>query len=134
MTKPTIEELESMRFIQKDLQSLQDQISHLYYPVSSPPMVSDGSQYGGLPGDPTARAVSSIDRLNRLMCEKVEELSSTIEKVENWLESLSDGEFCSMVRWHYMQGLSWPKTARKIYGYDCGDNVRKKFRNIYDKL
>lgn len=133
MTKPTIQELKQYQAMQHELASIQAQIAFAYRPISSPPMISDGSQYGGLPGNPTERAVYQIAKLNRMYEEKLQEIADRLQQIEEWLSGVDDAEFRSIVRWHFMQGLSWGSTSKIVYGYYSSDAARKKFIRIYEK-
>lgn len=133
MTKPTIQELKQYQALQRELVSIQAQIAFAYKPISSPPMTSDGSQSGGLPGNPTARAVADIEKLKRMYGAKLQEVAERLQQIETWLAGVDDAEFRSIVRWHFMQGLSWGSTSKIVYGYYSSDAARKKFIRIYEK-
>lgn len=134
MTKPTIQELKQYQAMQHELASIQAQIAFAYKPISSPPLTSDGSQYGGLPGNPTERAVAQIAKLNRMYEEKLQEIAERLQQIEEWLSGVDDAEFRSIVRWHFMQGLSWGNTSKKINKFYSNDAARKKFDRVYISL
>ena len=124
--------LQNYAKLMRELKSIRIEINTLYKPISSPPMVSDGSQHNGLPSSPTERALRMIEKLRTQEEAKMAEIESQLTAVNEWLNSIDDPEIRTIVRYHYLQGLSWNATSQAIYGIDAGDAVRKKF-NLFKK-
>ena len=110
-----------------ELQSIRMNIATMYKPIKSPQISGDGSQHVALPSSPTERALNTIEKLRRLEERKLAEIDRQLTEVNAWMEQIDDPEIRAIVRYHYLQGMSWNATSRAMYGIDAGDAVRKKF-------
>lgn len=129
----TIEELESAYGLLKELEVLEEEKRWLYTPVSSPNgRVSEGAR-GNTVSNPTAAAVAKIQALDSKISAKRDEVADKIEQIEEWLDAVEDSELRSIVRWHYLLGLDWGKTTKKMYGYYNYHTCRKKVMRYFGR-
>lgn len=129
----TIEELKNYRYLQMQAQAIQEQIRQMYVPISSPQLSQIGTK-SNVPGDPTRQAFYKIDRLNRELEEKVNEIAVQMKRILDWVDTIDNPEIQIIIRWHFMNGLSWKETARKIYSTSDSDSCRKKFYRYFESV
>ncbi len=46
-------------------------------------------------------------------------------EIEEWLDTVQDMRLRRLVRYRYVEGLSWRATATRVYGHPCEDAARK---------
>ena len=121
----TIEELDKYRGVCANIEAIKMQIKSLYVPISSPNGKENIGSFGNTPGNPTERAVNEIIRLQDDLSEQLKVQVDMLKEINEWMRdvSRSDPEIAALVRFHYIAGLSWKETARKMYGH-CDDHVR----------
>lgn len=129
----TIEELKNYRYLQMQAQAIQEQIRQMYVPISSPQLSQIGTK-SNVPGDPTRQAFYKIERLNRELEEKVNEIAVQMKQILDWVDTIDNPEIQIIIRWHFMNGLSWKETARKIYSTSDSDSCRKKFYRYFESV
>lgn len=129
----TIEELKNYRYLQMQAQAIQEQIRQMYVPISSPQLSQIGTK-SNVPGDPTRQAFYKIERLNRELEEKVNEMAVQMKRILDWVDTIDNPEIQIIIRWHFMNGLSWKETARKIYSTSDSDSCRKKFYRYFESV
>lgn len=129
----TIEELKNYRYLQMQAQAIQEQIRQMYVPISSPQLSQIGTK-SNVPGDPTRQAFYKIERLNRELEEKVNEIAVQMKRILDWVDTIDNQEIQIIIRWHFMNGLSWKETARKIYSTSDSDSCRKKFYRYFESV
>lgn len=129
----TIEELKNYRYLQMQAQAIQEQIRQMYVPISSPQLSQIGTK-SNVPGDPTRQAFYKIEKLNRELEEKVNEIAVQMKRILDWVDTIDNPEIQIIIRWHFMNGLSWKETARKIYSTSDSDSCRKKFYRYFESV
>ena len=124
----TIETLEKYRGIAKNVEAIQLEIEALYSPVTSPNGNRDMVSFSGTPSDPTARAVRQIMKLQENLSIELAEQIKLLDEITEWMSVVEheDPELVAIIRMHYIAGLSWRKTNRRLYGYDSYHTARKK--------
>lgn len=128
----TIEELKNYRYLQMQAQAIQEQIRQMYVPISSPQLSQIGTK-SNVPGDPTRSAFYRIEKLNQELEEKVNEIAVQMKRILDWVDTIDNPEIQIIVRWHFMNGLSWKDTARKIYSTSDSDSCRVKFYRYFNQ-
>lgn len=129
----TIEELKNYRYLQMQAQAIQEQIRQMHVPISSPQLSQIGTK-SNVPGDPTRQAFYKIERLNRELEDKVNEIAIQMKRILDWVDTIDNPEIQIIIRWHFMNGLSWKETARKIYSTSDSDSCRKKFYRYFESV
>ena len=129
----TIEELKNYRYLQMQAQAIQEQIRQMYVPISSPQLSQIGTK-SNVPGDPTRTAFYRIEKLNQELEEKVNEIAVQMKRILDWVDTIDNPEIQIIIRWHFMNGLSWKETARKIYSTSDSDSCRKKFYRYFESV
>lgn len=129
----TIEELKNYRYLQMQAQAIQEQIRQMYVPISSPQLSQIGTK-SNVPGDPTRQAFYKIEKLNRELEDKVNEIAVQMKRILDWVDTIDNPEIQIIIRWHFMNGLSWKETARKIYSTSDSDSCRKKFYRYFESV
>lgn len=120
----TLDDLRQYRDTYLSIKAIQAEIESLYYPVSSPPMVSEGGGKTLSPSDPTVQAFHQIERSKERLSHKLIELSEKKEEIDIWLNDLQDQHIASIIRFHFIVGLSWKQTCVQVYGYPDADVCR----------
>ena len=128
----TIEELKNYRYLQMQAQAIQEQIRQMYVPISSPQLSQIGIK-SNVPGDPTRSAFYRIEKLNQELEEKVNEIAVQMKRILDWVDTIDNPEIQIIIRWHFMNGLSWKETARKIYSTSDSDSCRMKFYRYFNQ-
>lgn len=129
----TIEELKNYHYLQMQAQAIQEQIRQMYVPISSPQLSQIGTK-SNVPGDPTRSAFYRIEKLNQELEEKVNEIAVQMKRILDWVDTIDNPEIQIIIRWHFMNGLSWKETARKIYSTSDSDSCRKKFYRYFESV
>ena len=127
----TIEELENYRGITSEMKALELEINALY-DVRKSPTGHEGTGNSG-PGDPTGRSAMRIIELKEKLITQQERWSDTALTIETWLNTVDDPEIRSIVRWHYILGLSWKRTSAKVYGKNDYYLARKRLYRFFEK-
>ncbi len=70
-----------------------------------------------------------IDRLNELEYNLVKK---TVE-IENYISEIPDSFIRQIIRYKYVDGLSWERTARKMGGYNTRDSIRMLVKRYFKK-
>ena len=128
----TIEELKNYRYLQMQAQAIQEQIRQMYVPISSPQLSQIGTK-SNVPGDPTRSAFYRIEKLNQELEEKVNEIAVQMKRILDWVDTIDNPEIQIIIRWHFMNGLSWKETERKIYSTSDSDSCRMKFYRYFNQ-
>ena len=129
----TIETLEGYRGIASGVEAIEAEIATLYTPISSPNGREMQGSFSGTPSDPTAHAAMRIISLRDKLDEERERMYATLEDIERWLITCEDPEIVSIIRWHYLLGLDWRQTNKKVYGYPDYWRSRKKIVRFFEK-
>jgi hypothetical protein len=129
----TIETLEEYRGIASGVEAIEMEIQTLYNPISSPNGREMQGSFSGSPSDPTAHAAMRIISLRDKLDEERERMYATLENIERWLMTCEDPEIVSIIRWHYLLGLDWRQTNKKVYGYPDYWRSRKKIVRFFEK-
>ena len=129
----TIETLEGYRGLASGVEAIEMEINTLYNPVSSPNGRETQGSFSGSPSDPTAHAAMRIISLRDKLGEERERMYATLEEIEQWLITCDDPEIVSIIRWHYLLGLDWRQTNKKVYGYPDYWRSRKKIVRFFEK-
>ncbi|MBR2759654.1 MAG: hypothetical protein IKD66_00650 [Solobacterium sp.] len=129
----TIETLEEYRGIASGVEAIEMEIQTLYNPISSPNGREMQGSFSGSPSDPTAHAAMRIISLREKLDEERERMYATLEDIERWLITCEDPEIVSIIRWHYLLGLDWRQTNKKVYGYPDYWRSRKKIVRFFEK-
>lgn len=118
----TIEDLQSYRFWESEVNSIDDEIDTIYSHLPTTGRESTGAR-SSEPGDPTAFKAAKIDALRRRQSALIQKIAA----VDAWLNRCEDNELVSICRYHYAIGLSWKQTARLVYsGMADESRARKK--------
>lgn len=127
----TKEDLRAYQDIKLEISVIDRQIQSLYYPVSSVPMSSDGG-HSSTPSNPTERAVFKIDDKREELRQKQAELQEIIDRIDRWVNSLDDHLVASIIRLHFVCGLTWRQTCKCVYGYPDPDICRITFNRFME--
>lgn len=128
----TREELRKYQFLKLEITTMQVQIEAMYIPVGSPPTEIIGAR-STTPGDPTAEAVQRIEALQERMRKKIAEYVELTERIEMFVETVDDGYVRSIIRLHFLIGLTWRKTCEKVYGYKDPEVCRSAYNRYMSK-
>lgn len=128
-----LEDLRKYQDIKENLKSIRAEIESLYSPVSSAPMTSDGAGRSLNPGDPTARAVHEILKRKDKLETLEKELTAMAKRVTDYVDGMTDHHTAAIIRYHFIIGLSWSQTCRRIYGYPDPDICRIAVKRYFQK-
>ena len=130
----TIATLERYQGLASGVQAIEVEISTLYNPVRSPNGRESSGSFSGTPSDPTAQSAMRIISLRETLEEQRESMYALLEEIEKWLSTCENPEIVSIIRWHYLLGLTWKQTNMKVYGYPDYDRSRKKVMRFFKNL
>lgn len=128
----TIEELESVRGMASEVQAIQNEIESLYTPICSPNGQSS-TGFSNTPSNPTERAVNRILVKRDELEEKRKNLADAVSTIEKWLDTVQDSELRAIIRWHYLLGMDWSKTCKKVLGYPSYYAARKRIERFFEE-
>lgn len=132
MTDINIKYLERYSAEIEKLEILNRELEWLYYPVSSP-NGKEMSGGGGSSSSPTESALKKIEKVIQKINEQKQVISEYVEEVNAWLNDLEDKELVSIIRYHYMDRLTWRETCKKVYGYSDRQVCRKRVMRYFGK-
>lgn len=72
--------------------------------------------------------------LSRQYSRKQEVLLLELIEIEAWLDTTQDAKARQLIRHHYIDGLTWAKAAKRVYGYPCEDAARKYVERFMEKI
>lgn len=136
MNNFTLKQLKQVKYMKKEINVLQARINEL---KSSPPIVSDtvSASLKDFPYTKTTVEISGIDRklqkLIRRLQEREDKLTTEIEVIETYLNSIEDSCIRQIIELKFIQCHSWNYTAKIVFGYPCGDKARKKVERFFIK-
>lgn len=110
--------IKTLEQLQKDIQTLrilQKKKETLYYPVHSPH--SETGVRNASRSDPTAGALRKIEKVDNQITDCLVRIADELSIIETWLETVEDGHIRAAIRWHYLIGLNWSETCKRVYGY-----------------
>lgn len=129
----TIDDLRAYRDLKVEIRAIRDEIRAIYIESPAPQEVVGGRSSVSSPGDPTARkALKAIERKERLE-KKEKELQILIEHIEAYIDRMEDHHTAAIMRWHFIQGLTWRQTCVKVYGYADPDICRMAVHRYFKK-
>ena len=64
-------------------------------------------------------------KLIKKLKKRLKDCSENFEKIQAFIDSIDDSAIRQIIEYKYIDGLSWPAVATEIFGYPCGDRVRK---------
>lgn len=128
----TIERLMQYAHIKSNIAAIQFQLQDLEYPVSSPNGKTEGG-HGSTPSDPTARAVFKRMELEDDLQKHMQMLEDEAKAINDWVVSLNNVEIEAIVRWHFLNGLTWAETSGIMYKAFSKDHCRKVFYKFRDE-
>lgn len=124
-----LKDLKEYQEIKGKIRNLKMEIQSLSYPLSSAPMVGDGS-FSSMPGNPTEKTALKLAEKRDELNDMKDRLIDLSEEIWQWLEGLDDVKVASMIRLHYLRGLTWKATGKTL-GYSktsCIRIVKEFFR------
>ena len=127
----TLEDLRQYQDILEELEAIRDEIRMIYIESPSPKEVISGRSSVSTPGDPTARkAMKALERKERLE-NRERQLEDLQERIEKYIDRMTDHHTAAIMRWHFIRGLTWRQTCSKVYGYPDPDICRMAVRRYF---
>ena len=126
MEEIKLEDLQSYRGRENDIGYIQIEIDAIYGSIPS----GSGGGPSSQPGDPTTAKLRHIEKLQRSM----ERMQRKNDEIDQWLESLDDRTLASIIRAHYIIGLSWRDTAQRVCKSDSHTTPLMIVRRFFGKL
>jgi len=121
----SIQDLQAYKYMSKEIEALQLELKQLYQPIKSPKLESIGAR-GNEVSNPTEQALHKVLNLEYKINVKINALAEELERIQEWLDTVDDIKVRTCIQWHYLVGLTWKETTRKVLGDYCsGDNARK---------
>ena len=127
----TIETLEGLMEQKQRIENLKAEIEESYNTYHSPGFYSFGKQSGKR--DPVQVAAFRAIQKKEELQKEIEAFYETLEGVEKWLLTLEDYETVSIIRWHYLLGMNWRETNKKVYGYSDWHRSRKRINRFFGR-
>lgn len=128
----TFDDLRAYQGLLNEIAIIEEELKHMYYPVGSPPIVSDWIR-SSTPGDPTMKAVFRIDDKREKLEKKIAELHEKAAAIEAWVMQVEDHQIAAIVRYKYLQGHSWKETDHKFYRRGDPDRCYKMVKYYLEK-
>lgn len=105
-------DLKRYRWLKKDIRTLRAIIADLEDVVAPVAEWSDTPKGGGV-GDPVGEIVARRDKLRAEYVKKLRELLELQERIENWIEGLSD-KHRRLIWTMYVDGKTYLQTAEEL--------------------
>ncbi len=130
-----LDDLRRYQDLKRNIASIEAEIQSLYYPVSSPsgsPIIS-GKSSVRTAGDPTAAAYRDISERKENLEKLQSELQTLADRIYDFVDGMSNHHIASILRYHFLIGLTWAQTSEKVYGYVDGDICRNAVKRYFQK-
>ncbi len=129
-----ISKLKQYRQMKADLEALGIQIEGLYNTYRSPNLCKIGTSGNNYSGSPVSSAVNHITALQEEFTKEYYQMIALGKEIEDWLHSISDAEIVAIIRCHYLCGMPWDETTKKVLGsYYSGAASRVKLKRYLEK-
>ena len=119
-----IEKLKHYQELKRDIDSMENLKNSMYFNVHSP---SSNESHSTTPGNPTEESVKKIFHYDQMIDQKMQELRETMEEIIEWCDKIEDHDVRAIINWHFLMGLTWKETARKMYSYYNSEACKQKF-------
>lgn len=127
----TLNELELLRELKLKLDGYKTEIESAYNTYRSPALVNYRRSSPGS-SDPVSEAVFRITTMQEKLQEMESQYLDLLEKVEDWLiGEVNDVEVAAIIRWHFILGLNWIETNRKIYRKTGRADYHRARKKVY---
>lgn len=127
----TLEDLRQYQGILEELEEIRDEIRMIYIESPAPKEVIGGRSSVSTPGDPTARkAMKALEKKEKLE-NRERQLEDLQERIEEYIDRMTDHHTAAIMRWHFIRGLTWRQTCSKVYGYPDPDICRMAIRRYF---
>jgi len=80
------------------------------------------------------RHINTVKQLELKLRNRIAYLENMIIEIEKFIDTVELSEIRQIIQYHYIQGLTWKMTARKVYGYPCEDRARKAITRYFIKI
>lgn len=126
-------DLNQVRALRINIQAIQEEISALYFPYTSPNAPKDGGSNPNRGSDPTVSAFHRIEKKRAELDRIQAEYSMKVVEIEDWLKTIEDLEVVAIIRCHYILGKTWKQTAKQVYGYASRETARMRVERFLKK-
>lgn len=124
------EQLNQLRHLKSEIKVLQKQIGDLDYTITSDSVKGSNPYF---PYEERNFKITGIDydtyynklnRLERKLNRKVEELIDLVEETYEYIDNIDDSLVRQIIILRYVNGLTWDQVAASIGGNNTADSVR----------
>ncbi|MBR3308293.1 MAG: hypothetical protein IKG00_00085 [Lachnospiraceae bacterium] len=122
------EDLNEYTKIELSLLAIEKEIETTYNTYRSPSFVQSLNATADQDG-PTCRALNRIEKLKK----RRDELSSRLEEIENFVDSIEDPEINAACTLHYINGYTWEATCYQLRKHHGGSMIIEKVRQYFLK-
>ena len=129
----TIETLNDLKMQKNRIEVLKAEIEDAYNTYHSPQLGEYGFGKSSRTGSPVQVAAFQIIEMKERLQKEIDEYYKILEEVENWLLTLNDYEVTSIIRWHYLLGLSWSATGKKVFNRHDSNRPRKIIMRFFGR-
>lgn len=127
----TIEDLRAYAAMKAAVKALEEELETVYNSSPAPKDVIAGKASVRTPSDPTAMKARIAGELQDRIQQKKAEMEVKLHQIEQFSADVDDPIIGSIIRWHYIRGLSWSQTCFKVYGYPDQDTCRKAVKRYF---
>lgn len=117
----TKEKLRSYRALIAKREALLELSEQIYDTYKSPAFTSNGG-HSSEPGSPVEQALKEKERLEQKIYEVTSEINETLDEIIEFLKSVDDEIVAKIIRYKYIDGLTWSQVSMKIYSTTNGWN------------
>jgi len=77
--------------------------------------------------------VDKVQGLRNMLMAKEYELSAALWTIEEWMRSVKDSQVRRAIRLKFIEGWTWPKVSRRVYGSPSECTARSAVRRYVEK-
>ena len=85
----------------------------------------------GFPSQDYTRRKQALKKLKETLSRKSDELLEMLNDVEEYMDSIDDGEIRALIRYRYIDGMSWRDVGKAVHMNE--DAARKKLERYLQK-
>lgn len=127
----TIHELHQYRYLKRELQDLESRIARGQ--TVSDIVIGSSAEYPYTQHPITVCGVATDQRLTRQYSKQKDRLVSKCLDIEQWMDSVDDSLVRQIIRYKFLEGLSWHEVECRIGGGNKADSLKKKLYRYIDK-
>ena len=133
------EQLSQLRYLKNEIKIIKNQIEEMDYSITTDSVKGSNPYFPYeernfiIKGIAYKEYDNKINRLQRKLNRRVEELLDLVEETNEYIENIDDSLIRQILIFRYINGLTWEQVAANIGGNNTADSVRMIHNRFFSK-